>query len=128
MDESAVTKAKAIASLLAGDAGLQRRAAGFSCAFMLQIGDTQLHTELTNGALDVVLGPMLMRSWRFALRGDADAWSAFWQPNPPPGFHDVFALTKAKRFTLEGDLYPFMSRLLFFKDLLALPRRLGASS
>jgi hypothetical protein len=65
-----------------------------------------------------------MRSWQFALRGDAQMWEEFWKPLPAAGFHDLFALTKAKRLVIEGDLLPFMRHLLFFKDLLALPRQM----
>lgn len=128
MEESAVARAKAIPSLLAEDANLQRRGSGLCCSFLLQIGDSQIYADLADSSLNLTHGPLLMRSWRFALRGDAKAWSAFWAPVPAPGFHDVFALTKAKRFVLEGDLHPFMSRLLFFKDLLSLPRKLKAAS
>lgn len=128
MNDSALARAKAIPSLLAKDANLQRRAGSLCCSFLLQIGDAHLHADLAGSALSLMDGPLLMRSWRFALRGDADAWTAFWEPVPEPGFHDVFALTKAKRFVLEGDLHPFMSRLLFFKDLLALPRAREALS
>jgi hypothetical protein len=123
-----VSQAQAIPSLLAQDFALQRRGGGLNCAFLLQIGDAQLYAAYADSSLELTQGPLLMRSWRFALRGDAEAWNAFWEPVPLPGFHDVFALTKAKRFVLEGDLHPFMSRLLFFKDLLSLPRRIGTSS
>jgi hypothetical protein len=123
-----VSRAEAIPLLLAQDLGLQRRGAGLSCAFLLQIGDAQLYASYADSSLEFTRGPLLMRSWRFALRGDAEAWTAFWEPVPLPGFHDVFALTKAKRFVLEGDLHPFMSRLLFFKALLSLPRHVGTSS
>ncbi|MDB5641289.1 MAG: hypothetical protein JWN07_606 [Hyphomicrobiales bacterium] len=122
MEDSAVAQAKAIPSLLAHAPNLQRRGAGLRCSFLLQIGETHLHADLADARLELTPGPLLMRSWRFALRGDAQAWSAFWEAEPAPGFHDIFALTKAQRFVLEGDLHPFMSSLLFFKDLLALPR------
>lgn len=128
MNDSAVARAQAIPSLLAKNPGLQRRAGGLCCTFLLQIGNVEIYADLAEGSLNLTEGPLLMRSWRFALRGDAAAWSAFWEPVPAPGFHDVFALTKAKRVVLEGDLHPFMSRLLFFKDLLSLPRTLEASS
>ncbi len=31
-------------------------------------------------------GPLLMRSWRFAVRGSAAPWLALWQPVPKPGW------------------------------------------
>ena len=123
MSDRAVAQAKAIPSLLAKDPTLQRRASGLCCAFLLQIGDAQIHADLADATLKLTAGPLLMRSWRFALRGDAETWSAFWKPVPEAGFHDVFALTKAKRFVLEGDLHPFIANLQYFKDVLALPRQ-----
>jgi len=117
-------RVEAMPALLASNGLLQQRARAASCAFLLQIGDQSFHGDLVDGALTLTPGPLLMRSWQFALRGDAQAWDSFWQPLPPPGFHDLFALTKAKRFVLEGDLTPFMRHLLFFKELFALPRAL----
>ena len=48
-------------------------------------------------------------------------------PEPRPGWHDLFALTKRKEAVLEGDLHPFMAHLQYFKDVLALPRSLRAA-
>jgi hypothetical protein len=66
--------------------------------------------------------PVLMRSWRFAYRATPQAWTAFWQPMPKAGWHDLLALTKRGEATLEGDIQPFMANLQYFKDVLALPR------
>ena len=63
-----------------------------------------------------------MMGWQFALRAPAAEWDAFWQPEPRPGFHDLFALLRRKQLRAEGDLHPFMSNLFYFKQLLALPR------
>ena len=43
---------------------------------------------------------------------------------PEPGWHDLFALTKRGAAAIEGDLRPLLQNLQYFKDLLALPRRL----
>jgi hypothetical protein len=64
-----------------------------------------------------------MPRWTFALRAPRDAWEAFWQPVPPPGFHDLIAMMKIGALEVEGDQHPFMANLRYFKDLLALPRR-----
>ena len=49
--------------------------------------------------------------------------TTFWRPVPPPGVHDLIAMIKTRALRLEGDQYPFMANLRYFKDLLALPRR-----
>jgi hypothetical protein len=71
--------------------------------------------------------PILMRSWRFAYRATPQAWTAFWEPMPKAGWHDLLSLTKRGEAVLEGDIQPFMTNLQYFKDLLALPRSLGSS-
>jgi hypothetical protein len=58
----------------------------------------------------------------FALRAPAAVWEAHWQGVPAPGDHDIFALAKAGRLAIEGDLYPLMAHLFFFKALAAAPR------
>jgi hypothetical protein len=60
------------------------------------------------------------------LRAPREAWQTFWQKLPPPGFNDLFALFKRGLLRIEGDLHPFMANLLYFKDVLATPRRDGA--
>ena len=42
------------------------------------------------------------------------------------GFTDVFALVKQKLMRVEGDIHPFMANLLYFKDVLAAPRKEAA--
>jgi hypothetical protein len=65
---------------------------------------------------------LVMPAWTFALRASAREWAEFWQPAPRPGHHDLFALLRRKELRLEGEIHPFMSNLLYFKALLALPR------
>ena len=84
---------------------------------------TPIYLRIEEGRVtDAVRGPALMRSVRFSYRATGEAWAAFWQPMPAPGFHDLLALTKRGAATLEGDLQPFVANLQYFKDLFALPR------
>lgn len=68
---------------------------------------------------------LVMPAWTFALRAPEDEWAQFWEPAPRPGHHDIFALLRRKQLRIEGDSYPLMSNLLYFKALLALPRVVG---
>jgi hypothetical protein len=121
-----LARAERLPELLAADPHLQHRGRFIDAAFLLEIAGTPYHAVLRNGALtSFTRGPLLMRSWRFALRGTAEAFENHWQNVPPPGFHDLLALTKFGHARLEGDLHPLLSNLQFFKDLLALPRSLG---
>jgi len=60
------------------------------------------------------------------VRGSAQGWAALWQDPPPPGWHDIFALTKRGEMALEGNLHPLMANLQYFKDVVALPRKGGS--
>ena len=113
--------------LLAADAALLRRGAYFDARFQIGIGAVPFDVIVTAGNITKLeRGPFVMRSWRFAVRGSAEAWGRLWQPVPAPGWHDLFALTKRGCAVLEGDLQPLMANLQYLKDLLALPRRLSA--
>ena len=68
----------------------------------------------------------LMRSWCFATRASAEAWSRFWEPVPRPGYHDLLAMTRFGTARFEGDLQPLMANLRYVKEGLEAPRgRIG---
>jgi hypothetical protein len=118
--------ARQIPALVNGDATLLRRGRYLDTDLMLEIGAVPCYISVRGGRVAAwETGPLLMRSWAFAVRGNENAWRQHWRALPPPHFHDVFALTKAGEFRIEGDLYPFMSNLLYFKGLLVAPRRLA---
>ena len=72
-----------------------------------------------------VRGTALMRSWRFAIRADAQAWEKFWQSVPEPGYNDLLAMTRFGAAAIEGDLHPVMANLRYVKEVLEAPRRAG---
>jgi hypothetical protein len=91
--------------------------------------DQAFHVAIRAGRItDMVPAPVLMRSWAFGYRATPEAWTAFWQPMPKAGWHDLLSLTKRGAATLEGDIRPFMSHLQYFKDMLALPRNAGGAA
>jgi len=111
--------------LLAADSDLIRRGTFFDARFAVGIGAIPFDVTVAAGKIAFFeRGPFLMRSWRFAVRGTAEAWARLWQPVPDPGWHDLNALMKRGHASLEGDLQPLMANLQYLKDLLALPRRL----
>ena len=115
--------------LVNGDAALVRRGRFLSTCFLVAVGEIEYLVDVREGRIDrVVRGPFVMPSWRFALRGSADAWRRFWQKTPPPGYHDLFALSKRGLLVIEGDLHPLMANLSYMKDVLAAPRRLAGRS
>lgn len=102
------------------DPVLVRRGRFVDTTFLVEIGDVPFLVEIHGGRVTGVRrGPFVMPSWTFALRAPAEAWSAFFQPVPPPGFNDLFAMLKRRVLKIEGDLHVFMANLLYFKGVLA---------
>ena len=105
------------------DPWLLNRGRFVDAVVLLEAGDTSYLIDIRRGRIEsVTRGPFVMPRWDFALRASADEWRAFWQPSPPPGHHDLFALIKRRTLRVEGDLHPFMSNLFYFKGVLAAPR------
>jgi hypothetical protein len=123
-DEARITAIFAtLPALLDADAALVARGCGLSVQCLLGTIHRPLHVTFASGRIiDVIPGPLLMRSWHFSYRASAPAWAEFWKSPPRPGWHDLLALTKSGEAVLEGDLLPFMRHLQYFKDVLALPR------
>jgi hypothetical protein len=111
--------------LLAADTDLRRRGQWLSVDCRIDIGADPFHLTIRDGELsDLERGARLMRATAFSIRGTDEAWQRHWQRVPEPGWHDLFALTKRGAAAIEGDMHPLLQNLQFFKDLLALPRRL----
>jgi hypothetical protein len=125
-DNQVVEAFKTIPELLSHDEKLIGRGRLLDVECLLGPTVQPFHVTIRGGRIvDMSPAPVLMRSWRFAYRATPGAYRAYWQAMPPPGWHDLLALTKRGEATLEGDLHPFMSHLQYFKDLLSLPRRSG---
>ena len=113
---------RAIRLAFDGDAHLQRRGRHLETRCLIQIGTERLLLEIHAGRPTIAEQIPLLCSWAFAIRADAKAWSALWQPVPAPGSHDVFALYKRGEMQIDGNLQPLMANLQYFKDLVTLPR------
>ena len=112
-----------LAELANADAWLVERGRFLDVAFLIEVGDMPYLVRIRRGRIEAIeRGPHVMPRWTFALRAPHEAWAKFWQPVPPPGFHDLIAMIKVDALRLEGDQQPFMANLRYFKDLLALPR------
>ena len=115
-----------IAKLVNADAKLIRRGRFVDTTFLIAVDDADTLIRVQEGRITgVTPGPFITPNYSFALRAPRDVWQKFWQPLPPRGFTDVFALVKQKLMRIEGDIHPFMANLLYFKDVLAAPRKEG---
>jgi hypothetical protein len=106
--------------LVNADANLVRRGRFVTTTFLIGIDEANYLVRITEGrVVSVTSGPFITPHYSFALRAPREAWEKFWQPLPPLGFTDIFALVKNKLMRIEGDLHPLMSNLLYFKDVFA---------
>jgi hypothetical protein len=113
-----------IAGLVNADARLVHRGRFVDTTFMIAVDDDCTLLRVQEGKVTkVTQGPFITPDYSFCLRASRNVWEKFWQPLPPRGFTDVFALVKTKLMQIEGDLHPFMANLLYFKDVLAVPRK-----
>ena len=118
-----------IAELVNADADLVRRGRHLNTTFLIEIGEQGYLIKIIEGRIvSVTSGPFVTPNYSFALRAPRDEWEAFWTKLPPPGHHDIFALFKRGKLVIEGDLHPLMANLIYLKDVLAAPRRLGRRS
>lgn len=114
---------EALPELVNGNPALVRRGRYCTTTFLVEIGETAWLVTIREGRLErLERGPFLLRSWSFAVRAPAEAWRRFWEPVPPPGYHDLFAMAKVGQARIEGDLLPLMQHLRFIKEVLAAPR------
>jgi hypothetical protein len=114
---------RAIPARLNADSHLVWRGRTLRADCLVQIGTVPFLLRIDAGSIRACSSPLpLLCPWDFALRGSVLAWSALWQDPPPPGWHDLFALSKRGEMAFEGNLRPFLAHLQYFKDMLALPR------
>ena len=112
-------------SLAAADPDLVRRGRWLSVECRVDVGSEPFFLSIRDGYLAAFeRGPRLMRTTAFSVAATEEAWTQHWKPVPDPGWHDLFALTKRGAASMDGDLRPLLQNLQYFKDLLALPRRL----
>lgn len=110
----------ALASKVNADERLVWRGRHVSTSFLLQADQAQYVIQILGGRIAAAKkGPFSIADWVFALRASEASWVEFLQPVPKPGFNDVMAMLKLKHLKMDGDLYPLMSHLLYFKDVLA---------
>ena len=113
-----------IAPIVNADARLVERGRFVDTTFMIAIDEADTLIRIQEGRVTKITpGPFITPNYSFALRASRAVWDKFWQPLPPLGFTDIFALVKQKLMRVEGDIHPFMANLLYFKDVIAAPRQ-----
>lgn len=99
---------------------------GHRCTFELCLYFDQqaLLLSIERGALLAgELGPWHMRAADLTMRATHKTWQTFWQHQPPPGFHDLMAMSSFGHCRIEGDIDLLRTHLGFIKSLMAAPRQ-----
>jgi hypothetical protein len=118
---------ESIADKVNSDQWLVHRGRYVDTCFLVELGSESYLVTIHAGRIESVrTGPFVMPRWTFALRASKDAWNAFWEPKPKPGFHDLMAMIKLRTLKIEGDQYVFIANLMYFKDVFASLRRSAA--
>ena len=88
-----------------GDAELNIIGEWFSTTFTLTFGDNRYALKINKGKIvDIIPAPRLDVRAGFGFAAPIEVWEKFLSPNPPPLFHDFFAmLMRVPEFRLEGD-------------------------
>lgn len=128
MSDSLVADAfRQIRERLDSDPGLVARGRFVNATVIIAVGSDEWRLRIVEGRItELDAGPFVMPSFTFRISAPRDEWLRFWQPLPPPGSHDLFALLKRRVLRFEGELQPLMANLFYFKFLLAAPRAAGS--
>jgi hypothetical protein len=87
-----------------GDAELKVIGDWFTTTFGLTFGDTRYAVKVEKGQIADIVTPKLDTRTPFGFRAPVAVWRKFLSPDPPPLFHDFFAmLMRVPDFVLEGD-------------------------
>jgi hypothetical protein len=88
-----------------GDPELNVIGEWFSATFTLTFGDNRYALKIDKGKIaDITAAPRLDVRAGFGFAAPIEVWKKFLSPDPPPLFHDFFAmLMRVPEFRLEGD-------------------------
>jgi hypothetical protein len=100
----------------------------FTTTFSLTFGNSRYAIKVEKGRIvDVIAAPRLDVRTSFGFRAPLDTWRKFLSPNPPPLFHDFFAmLMRVPDFVLEGDGLIAMQNARALHRMMNLMRETGA--
>jgi len=123
------TMIEELATFANDDPVLLRRGRRVRCDILVGIGESDFIICLENGAVsDVRRRRLPLESGVFAIRADEAVWMEHWRAVPKRDYHDLFSMFSAGLAHIDGDLTPLMQNLLYFKMLLAAPRKMALAT
>jgi len=115
-----------LAELVNGNPSVVFRGRLVTTEVQVLVGKDEYRIKIEEGRIaGVEKGRFLMRPCSISVRASAEAWGKFWQLYPPPGYQDIFAMTKKGEAEVSGDFRLLMQNLRYFKELLEAPRKLA---
>jgi len=100
----------------------------FTTTFALTFGDSRYALKVEKGRIvGIVAQPRLDVRALFGFRAPVEVWRKFLSADPPPLFHDFFAmLMRVPDFVLEGDSLVAMQNARALHRMMNLMRETGA--
>ena len=100
----------------------------FTTTLALTFGDDRYALRIEKGKItDIISAPGLDVRILFGFRAPVAVWQKFLSPDPPPLFHDFFAmLMRVPEFTLEGDSVAAMQNARALHRMMNIMRETGA--
>jgi hypothetical protein len=100
----------------------------FTTSFTLTFGHVRHALKVDKGRIvDIVTAPRLDVRTLFGFRAPVEVWRKFLNPDPPPLFHDFFAmLMRVPEFVLEGDALVAMQNARALHRMMNIMRETGA--
>jgi hypothetical protein len=100
----------------------------FTTTFTLTFGEYRYAVTIDKGKIvDIIPSPRLDVRAAFGFRAPIEVWDKFLSRNPPPLFHDFFAmLMRVPEFTLEGDSMAAMQNARALHRVMNIMRETGA--
>jgi hypothetical protein len=100
----------------------------FTTTFTLTFGEQRYALKVENGRIvDIVASPKFDLRALFGFRAPIEVWRKFLSPDPPPLFHDFFAmLMRVPEFVLEGDSLLAMQNARALHRMMNIMREVGA--
>ena len=100
----------------------------FTTTFTLTFGEARYALEVERGRIvEIVASPKFDVRALFGFRAPVEVWRKFLSANPPPLFHDFFAmLMRVPEFVLEGDGLVAMQNARALHRMMNLMRETGA--
>jgi hypothetical protein len=110
-----------------GDAELKVIGDWFTTTFGLTFGDSRYAVQVKKGRIADIVTPKLDTRTPFGFRAPVVVWRKFLSENPPPLFHDFFAmLMRVPEFVLEGDSLIAMQNARALHRMMNIMRETGA--